>query len=487
MKKIVDILGKAFIALFLGILILGLMMWGVGDIFRSSGPQTVAKVGNQEISSYELERMVNQSANQLSPDLPEDVRTKITNYFRQSALRYLVNRALIKNEIGRLGLKIDGTEIIKNEYLSLPNFDENNLSAMIRQEGGEKAFLEKITTQKKADFLESAITSTIPYTELGYNLIYKFDNQKRDIKYFELTKKNVRLDTETAQEHELMEYYEQNKEKFKAANTRNFTYILIDKSSLKNEVETQEGAEPDYYQAFSRINSYILDRLAEETSLEEIAKELDITLVKLKGVNEAGEQNGDQAKIPEIEGFLDIVFSLEEGIASDLLENENGDLYSVVIVDAVNEGKYKAFNEVRAKVNEKWRSQQKSKKFAAYISKLTEKIKNNEINFEKFANKNKFEIIEVENVYRGFPNLPQSFIDEIFKTNIGSIVAPQSTIEGKFIIGKVEAIYPPEGEDELEKLTTKSTVQEQITQELIDQYLVSLSRKYSITTNNPTK
>lgn len=485
MKKIVDILGKLFIFLFLGILILGLMMWGVGDIFRSSGPQTVAKVGNQEISSYEVERMVNQSANQLQSDLPEDVRTKIINYFRQSSLRYLVNRALIKNEIERLGLKIEGTEIIKNEYLSLPNFDENNLAAMIRQEGGEKAFIEKITTQKKADFLESSISSTIPYTELGYDLIYKYDNQKRDIKYFEISKKDINLDIEKAQEHELMKYYEQNKAKFKSADTRDFTYILIDKSSLKNEIETQGELEPDYYQAFSRVNSYILDRLAEETSLEEIAKELDVTIVKLKSVTEAGTQNGKQAKIPEIEGFLDIVFSLEQGIASDLLENENGDLYSVVIVDSVNEGKYKAFNEVRAKVYEKWSQQQKSRKFATYISKLTEKIKNNEVNFEKFASKNKLEIIEVENVYRGFPNLPQIFIDEIFKTNIGKTIAPQSTIEGKFIVGMVEAIYPPEGEDELEKLTTKSAIQEQVTQELIDQYIVSLSKKYNITTNNP--
>jgi len=58
-------LGQVVMATVVGFLIIAFGIWGIADVFRSSGRQTVATVGNVEISADQFRQAYNDQLQQL--------------------------------------------------------------------------------------------------------------------------------------------------------------------------------------------------------------------------------------------------------------------------------------------------------------------------------------------------------------------------------------------------------------------------------------
>ncbi|HCR85597.1 MAG TPA: hypothetical protein DIV86_02855 [Alphaproteobacteria bacterium] len=477
MKKLIDLCGKLLMVLFLTILLFGLVAWGIGDILRNSAPDTVATVGSTPVTKQEYDRTVNNSSQQISLQLPEDVREKILNYIKRSSLQQLINQKLIFNEAEKLGILVDGAEIIKNEYLTIPSFTKEKLQNYITNEGGEKFFLEKIEKEKQSQILESAIISLVPYTDHGYNSLYSFEKQVRNIVLLEINN-DQNLEARKPAESEIREFYEKNKNSFLSEETRSFSYVVISEKSVRGYLE-QDGSEKiDIAQGFNRVISEMLDMLAAEKSLEEIVEQLKLEIVLVN--NFSIESSSDSKNLPKIDGLLETVFSQDEGIVSDLLENESGDLYAFTRVDSISGRRVRALDEVRPQVEKLWAEQERTKKLGELAKKISESLLESKKTIDEVASEYNLKTSNIEKIYRDYPDLPQGFLNEIFKINVDGFTNPYKVSSGGYLIAKVTRINENKKIDELEKLELKVNIQEQLQQEILSQYLSYLSSKYRV-------
>lgn len=483
MKKLSELFSKFLMVIFLTILLFGLVAWGIGDVIKSTFNTTAATVGGEPIDIQDYNRLVNDSSIRIPENLPEDVREKIQGYIKRSALQQLINRKLVENEADRIGIYLDGSEIIKNEYLSMPNFTEDNLRNYINNEGGEKYFLEKIVREKREQIMESAITSYIPYADSGYNAIFKYEKQTRNISLIEITDAQVKEQRKPA-ESEIQEFYEKNKNSFESEEARNFTYITIDQDSVKNDVVVDDEGNKDYSQAFNKITSEILDMLSAETSLEDISKQLGLKIVTIKQITRSDEQK--ITELPKVDGLMDSVFSLEEGVSSDILENEEGSLFVVVRVDSIIDKRIKALDEVRPQVEKLWVEKEKQKSLEVLAKNASEDLIEGKKTIAQVAAENNISEKEMEDVSRNDSDIPQSFLNEIFSLKEGSYTSAFKAGDNKFMIAKINKVTDQDKIDEMTKLELKVNVQEQVQQELYSQYLAYLSGKYKIKVNVET-
>src|SRR5437667_293920 len=62
-------LGRAVMAVVLGLIAISFAIWGIGDIFRGFGRSTVAKIGSTEITVDQFRQIYNDRLQQLSREL----------------------------------------------------------------------------------------------------------------------------------------------------------------------------------------------------------------------------------------------------------------------------------------------------------------------------------------------------------------------------------------------------------------------------------
>src|SRR5438270_1460665 len=62
-------LGRAVMAVVLGLIAVSFAIWGIGDIFRGFGRSTVAKIGAVEITVEQFRQVYNDRIQQLSREL----------------------------------------------------------------------------------------------------------------------------------------------------------------------------------------------------------------------------------------------------------------------------------------------------------------------------------------------------------------------------------------------------------------------------------
>ncbi len=345
MHNLVNLIGKFFVGVFLCILVAGLMMWGIGDVIKGNGNNTVAKVGNAVVTDAEVQNVVNSQKRVLMARGIQDINPQFEQFLHQAALRQLINTKLFENELSNLGIEFDPDFIIKKDFIQDGKVNEEFLKSQINASGGEEAFIQDMLREKKMQVLESSLTSIIPTNDTYLKNIYNYTNQKRNITLVKFNSGFVK-GAGTPGNEELTSYFEKNKEKYKDPEYRSASYIMLDESSVK-----KAGDKPVEEVLYDAAND-LLDKLAEGASLEDSAKELGVEVKTVNLVDAEGRAKSGNSEIPKINDFIKTLFSLEEGEASDLLESPDGKAYAVVKLDSVISPRIKALDEVRGLVIE---------------------------------------------------------------------------------------------------------------------------------------
>ena len=105
-------------------------------------------------------------------------------------------------------------------------------------------------------------------------------------------------------------------------------------------------------------------------TLEEIAKEMDLPLMKADGVAQDGDGGDGFAADPE---FLAELFAAEDGEERDIIETAEGAFF-VLRLDGVEEAALRPLSEVRALVETGWRVQQMRESLLAKAEALTARL-----------------------------------------------------------------------------------------------------------------
>ncbi len=241
-----------FFKIFLGFLICGFALWGVGDLTGGANNKPVLSVENKEISSEE----VLQELNKLRYSLPQrpPLKDTVKNGMLQNVLNKFEQELLINKEADFLNLHVPlsvQTKAVRNENAfknPLGKFSENKYFQSLNNAGlTEKKYLKMIQTEGNFKQLSMPFQFNYIYDNKVVKAIIDWQNEIREIE-FDFVKY---LDKKNIQKPDLKilnEFYSNNKDSYIFPKTRDIKYIEIKPSDFHNEVKITKKQINDKYE-----------------------------------------------------------------------------------------------------------------------------------------------------------------------------------------------------------------------------------------------
>ena len=246
-----------FFKIFLGFLICGFALWGVGDLTGGANNKPVLSVENKEISSEE----VLQELNKLRYSLPQrpPLKDTVKNGMLQNVLNKFEQELLINKEADFLNLHVPlsvQTKAVRNENAfknPLGKFSENKYFQSLNNAGlTEKKYLKMIQTEGNFKQLSMPFQFNYIYDNKVVKAIIDWQNEIREIE-FDFVKY---LDKKNIQKPDLKilnEFYSNNKDSYIFPKTRDIKYIEIKPSDFHNEVKITKKQINDKYETDKSI------------------------------------------------------------------------------------------------------------------------------------------------------------------------------------------------------------------------------------------
>src|SRR5450631_1517111 len=246
--------GKAIMAVIMGGLIISFAIWGIGDIFRGFGANSVAKVGGTEISipqfqqyyTDKLQQFGRQAGRPITPD-----QARALGLDRQ-ILGQLVAETTLDEQAKqwRLGLSGIAQRITSDPNFFGPNgkFDRQRFEQTIRNLGfSETRFVDeqRRLVLRRQIALSVSGELKVPATVLAS--INQFQNEKRSIDYVLLTAAQAG-DVPAATPEVLAKYFADRKVLFRAPEYRKVTLLSLTPTSLAKPDAVSDADAKKYYE-----------------------------------------------------------------------------------------------------------------------------------------------------------------------------------------------------------------------------------------------
>ncbi len=361
-------LGKAIMGVIMGGLIVSFAIWGIGDIFRGFGANSVAKIGGTEISidqfrqyyTDQLQRVSRQLGRPVSPD-----QARALGLDRQ-ILGQMVAEMTLDEQAKSLRLGLADADIaqriVADQSFSGPNgqFDRSRFEQVIRQAGFTEG---RYVTEQRNVLLRRQIAQSIsgdlrvPATMLG--AINQFQNEKRTIEYIALTAAQAG-DIPPATPEQLSKYFEDRKVLFRAPEYRKLTLLSLTPAEIaKPDAVTDADTKLYYDQHLANygtperreLRQMVFPNAEEATAARErLAKGLSFAdLAKERGLTESDTDVGLVAKADIIDpAAADAAFAMKSGDTSAPVKGQFGTL--LLQVGKIEPGAQKTYDQVAAQI-----------------------------------------------------------------------------------------------------------------------------------------
>lgn len=360
--------GKAVMAVIMGGLIISFAIWGIGDIFKGFGANSVAKIGGTEISieqfrqyyTDQLQRVSRQLGRPVTPD-----QARAAGIDRQ-LLGQLVAETTLDEQAKKLRLGLSNEDIaqriLSDENFRGPNgkFDRSRFEQVIRNAGFTEG---RYVTEQRNVLLRRQIAQSIsgdlrvPTTML--TAINQFQNEKRTIEYIALTAAQAG-DIPPATPEQLSKYFDERKILFRAPEYRKLTLLSLTPADIaKPDAVTDAEAKAFYEQnkaSFGTPEKRELHQMSFPTAEEAAAAQAKLAkgtswsdLAKERGLKESDLDLGVVTKADIIDpAIAEAAFALKTGETSAPVKGAFG----TVILQAgkIEPGTQKAYDEVAAQI-----------------------------------------------------------------------------------------------------------------------------------------
>jgi peptidyl-prolyl cis-trans isomerase D len=281
--------GSFVVKLLFGLLILTFGVWGIGDIFRNRGSDTVvATVGDHSIRADELQTALRRALEQLSArfgsaiDLQQAKQLGLVD----QTLGQLIDRSLIDQEVARLKLDVS-EDVIRSVITANPSFkgsdgqfDRGLFSAALAANNlTEEQYVALLRHDIPSSDLIHAITGGAAVPQSVVDLLHQYQNEKRTADIVALPSASV-ADVGQPGEQQLKSFYDGHPDLFRAPEYRTFTLASLGPSDLAKDIEIPEAKLKEEYDQ-RRDELQIPERRQVEQILapsEEKAKEAEAAL-----------------------------------------------------------------------------------------------------------------------------------------------------------------------------------------------------------------
>lgn len=336
---------------------------GVKDLFLGlSDRQTLGKVGGKTLQLSQLKNKLSSYMALASQKLGRPLSPKEAYQFGLvgRAWEEVLIEATLEDEVSRLGLAISDASL-KQAVFNDPSFqgDDKTFSKAIferflRQRGTtEAAFLKDYRRQLIARQLLRAIRFLSPSPSISARTMAHGLLQKRDASVVVVEARDMTV--KKPNDATLEAFYEKNQDAFRQGESYNYTLVLIKAADLAKGCSKSEDRQQYVYDQLQNIE----DELAGGRTVEEIASQMKLKALELKGFKE-----GQNLPRPVLTYLKDVkqqdllrekLLGVKEKGQEVLLPLSDG-LHAIVRLDAVNASHVPSLKSVRSLVEKRWRA-----------------------------------------------------------------------------------------------------------------------------------
>src|SRR3984957_12577399 len=183
-------LGKAIMAVVMGVLVISFGLWGIADIFRGHGQSTLATVGRTEISTEQFRQTYTERLTQIGRQFGRPLTADQARAFGldRQMLQQTIAEAALDEEARRMGLGQSDAETMRMIF-SDPNFkgvtgtfDPQRFQAMIRQFGfSEQRY---VADQRRVSLrrqIAGTITAGLEPPKTQIEALSRYQNEQRSL------------------------------------------------------------------------------------------------------------------------------------------------------------------------------------------------------------------------------------------------------------------------------------------------------------------
>ena len=362
-----------FVTALLGVLIAAFAIWGIGPGMLSGNNQTIATVGDTEVSTQQYANAVNRQAQQFQAQFGGQLSTQQIIQMMQLDTRILdqmVTDAAIAEHMSKLGMRASDAQVASEIrtyeafQTSDGSFSPQMLEASLSQAGiTRKDLFTDIKRNISRNQLVAVMAAGDVLPKSLATKLYVWQAERRRATMINIAASDM-ADIAAPSEEELASYYEDNKASYMTPERRSYRYVMLTPEQFANDVEVTEDLLLDAYD--NRRDDYVQDELRSLQMVSFSDRDQAAGFIARIGAGEdfvtaavdmtefaATELDLGQNKRSDLitdfdEATASGVFALEVDSLSEPIESLAG--WNVFKVTAIAAGSERTFDEVRGEL-----------------------------------------------------------------------------------------------------------------------------------------
>ncbi|WP_397542177.1 peptidylprolyl isomerase [Roseovarius salis] len=264
---------KPLVWILMGLLIIGLGGFGVTNL--SGTVRTIGSVGDAQIDVNEYARALQNEIRAIEAERGEAVSFARAREMgvTDAVLARLIAAAALDHETSRTGLSI-GDANLREEILAMQqfqgvdgSFDREAYRFALEQAGlSESEFEEDVRDETARSFLQAAVMSGVTMPEGYTRTLIDYLGERRDVAWAMLDRGDLATGLPVPDESDLQSYHAENEERFTLPERKRITYAWLTPDMLLDNVEVEQQALRDAYEAredeFNKPERRLVERLA---------------------------------------------------------------------------------------------------------------------------------------------------------------------------------------------------------------------------------
>ena len=466
---------KSFILkLFVGIIILPFVFWGMGDVFRGGNQNVIATIDSEKISTQEFVnylKRLNLNEKQIKDITKTDLIEKILSEY--------IGKRVMALEIKELGISINDNalrNIIKNDKSFFKNnkFSRTEYEKFLLKSGLNAPLFEAniVEQEKRRQFL-SSLSGGIVVPEILVKKEYRRENQTKTIQYIDLEKYHAKNKPSEESKREL---YEKNKDVF-FTEFKSIQYAEITPEKISGNKEYNET----FFKQLDAIENNVLDG----QSFNEAAQDSNLDIVSINKIN-ANKENENKNKINLSDSLFKKIYNLNSINTPEII-NLNNKYYLAEISNI--EKKNRPFNdpEVQKALNAQLNFKTKIENNSSIIKDISMGALDKD-KFNQFAKENELKIKDYKkNSIKQNDIFSEAVIKRIFLTNNEEIdLISNNTLTKSFLIFVVSTDYKDLKKESNEYEQYEAKARLNLINKIYQSHDNNLNEKYKVELNQRT-
>jgi len=364
--------GRAFGMVLMGMLVISFAIWGIADIFRGYGSQTLIKVGNTEITPQEYSRAQRDVLRVMSSDAGRSLSLQEAREagLENRVLERLIGGAAVDTHAKSLRLGISDEALLQG-IMKDPAFQDStgNFNPLALQQAlrnmdmSEQGYLASERERNLRRQLLSTVGRTPIASQVFLNALNNYNNETRSLRYVIIRATAAGTVPEPTDE-DLKRFYDNHQAKFTQPEFRKFGVLAVTPESVKDKVQITDD---DLTAAFDKDKDKLgtperrrvqqiafPDKAAADAAYQKIESGTGfVDLAKAQGVNENDLDLGMLKRSDMADAAIgDAAFKLEKDKVSEPVTGALGKTVLLRVTE-IQPGKIVTFEEAKPELENK--------------------------------------------------------------------------------------------------------------------------------------